>query len=447
MNETHTQPTVAIVGAGPAGIFAARALAQQGIRVALLNREIRPGGLAEYGIYHDKHKLKAGLRRQFLKALAHPLIHYFGLVQVGEHGDVSLDLLRQWGFAAVLVTAGSQKIRRLGIPNEEALGRYHAAEVYYHYNGLSPYSTRPLAIGERVLLIGIGNVMVDIATYLVRDLKVKEVTAVARCGPCEIKFAKKEFLRIAANLDAEEFEREAQRVAERVRRAGENLTAVRAFVLGAHRHAPPTGSPTRFTFRFLSLPRRVLTDAEGRVRGLEVEDTYLVFSEEGRPTPIGLGTTQVLEADTIIYCIGTEADPSLGLPVHRGSFATHPQPRFAIHHTSYEAYDPQTARPLEGVFVAGWARQANFGLVGTVRKDGERAAEAVLRFLTEVQPQANPTALETLQHHLRNLDHPVVDKAAWQRLVEAEAQEAARRGLPDFRYTTNEAMLQAAGLR
>ena len=56
---------VAVIGAGPAGLFAAKQLAAEGVHVALLNRDIKPGGLAEYGIYPDKHKMKDGLRAQF----------------------------------------------------------------------------------------------------------------------------------------------------------------------------------------------------------------------------------------------------------------------------------------------------------------------------------------------------------------------------------------------
>ncbi len=437
---------VAVIGAGPAGIFAARALAKAGIEVALLNQHIRPGGLAEYGIYHTKHRLKAGLRKQFIKALEHTAIHYFGNVAVGEGKDISLERLQAMGFDALLVTTGSQSPRRIGIPNEYAKGAYHASEIYYYYNGLPPYSQQAPEIGDRVLLIGIGNVMVDIATYLVTERKVKSVTAVARCGPCEIKFAKKEFMRIAANLDVDDFEQETKRIAKRLQEVGENLEGSRAFILSAYHHAEPTDSPTRFTFRFLSLPYEVLTNAEGRVKGLKVEDTYLVFTVGKRPIPYGLGTFRTLEADTIIYCVGTKADPSIGLPVWRDSFATAPRPRYPVHHTSYEAYNPQEMRFIEGVFLAGWARRANFGLVGAVRKDGELAAEAVLRYLAEKETSNAPSPLGALGEHLKSLEKPIADKAAWQRLLEAEAREAEKRGAPGFRFTTNEEMLKAAGL-
>ena len=79
-----TKFSVAVVGAGPAGLYASKQLADEGIQVVLLNRDIKPGGLAEYGIYKDKHKMKAGLRKQFRRILDNPVITYFGNVTVGD---------------------------------------------------------------------------------------------------------------------------------------------------------------------------------------------------------------------------------------------------------------------------------------------------------------------------------------------------------------------------
>ncbi len=158
----------------------------------------------------------------------------------------------------------------------------------------------------------------------------------------------------------------------------------------------------------------------------------------------GLGTTTLLEVDTVIYCIGDAADPDLGLPLAGSSYAVNPQPRFPVEGISYEAYDPERQAPITGVFLAGWAREASSGLVGMARKDGERGAEAVWQYLQTLSPQ--PVDWTALERRLAALPKPVVTKAAWLRLLEAEAAEAARRGLPDFRFTTNEAMLQAMGL-
>jgi ferredoxin--NADP+ reductase len=113
---------VAVIGAGPAGLFGARELANQGASVVLFNRDIKPGGLAEYGIYPTKYVMKAGLRKQFRQVLELPNIHYFGNIIIGEQGDLRLDDLRKLGFQAILVSAGAQGAKWLGLPGENLEG-------------------------------------------------------------------------------------------------------------------------------------------------------------------------------------------------------------------------------------------------------------------------------------------------------------------------------------
>ena len=120
------QYLVAVIGAGPAGLFGARELANQGARVVLFNRDIKPGGLAEYGIYPTKYMMKAGLRKQFRQVLDNPNIAYYGNASIGTHGDLSLDDLRDLGFQAILVTAGAQGAKWLGLPGENLEGVYQA---------------------------------------------------------------------------------------------------------------------------------------------------------------------------------------------------------------------------------------------------------------------------------------------------------------------------------
>ncbi len=434
---------VAVIGAGPAGIFAARRLADHGAHVVLFNRDIRAGGLAEYGIYHDKYKMKAGLRRQFIRALSSERITYIGNITVGENGDLTLQDLWDLGFQAILVTVGAQGTKSLNIPGENLRGVYHAKEIVYHYNGLLPFSQMHFDIGRRAALIGVGNVMVDIATYLVRELKIDEVVAVARRGPAEVKFDKKEFARVAANLDLDAFEQEIGRVADRMRAVGQDPEGAKAFILSALKKASPPVSNTRFHFRFLSSPRRILGDEKGRVRGLEVEDTKLIL-QGGRTRPVGLGTFATLDVDTVIFCIGDAVDPHLGLPREGTSFAKNPHPRFPMDGISYEAYDPRTGKPIEGVFLAGWAREASSGLVGTARKDGEHGAEAVWQYLQTLPPR-QPVDLSSLWQRLNTLHKPVITKEDWLRLLQVEEAEAKRQGVPFFRYATNEEMLKAIG--
>src|SRR5436189_5445509 len=110
--------TVFVVGAGPAGMFAAQKLALAGYEVMIFNRDIKPGGLAEYGIYPIKDKMKTGLRKQFAKVLSLPNVHYFGHVPVGENSPVTLEALRQLHPAAMVFSVGAQGTKKLTIPGE-----------------------------------------------------------------------------------------------------------------------------------------------------------------------------------------------------------------------------------------------------------------------------------------------------------------------------------------
>jgi ferredoxin--NADP+ reductase len=439
-----SQYLVAVVGAGPAGLFAARQLALAGAHVALFNRDIKPGGLAEYGIYPDKHKMKEGLRKQFRQLISLPQIDYYGNVSIGIDGDLTLADLRSFGFQAILVTVGAQGTKWLGLPGEDLSGVYHAKDIVYHYNRLPPFSTQPYEIGRRVAIIGVGNVMLDIAHWVIHDLKVDEVVAVARRGPAEVKFDKAEMEYVAANLDVPALDAELERVRARVEAVGQEIARARAYILAALPGAEAAVSSTRFRLEFLASPHRIVGDDEGRVAGLEVEDTTLSLS--GADTKArGLGTFRTIPADTVIFAIGDRVDESFGLPVRSNSFVKNPAPRYPVNGFSYECFDPDLDQLVPDVFVAGWAREASAGLVGAARKDGTSGAQAVLQYL-ETLPALSSLSLEPLRARLSALGKPVVAKGNWERLEVVEHAEAARRGLAEFKFTTNAEMLQAMGL-
>lgn len=435
---------VAIVGAGPAGLFAARELASQGVEVVLFNRDIKPGGLAEYGIYPDKIKMKIGLRAQFRQILELPNIEYYGNVVIGQQGDLTLDDLRQMGFQAILVAAGAQGTKWLGLPGEHLRGVYHAKDVVYHYNKLPPFSQQDLEIGKRVAIIGVGNVMMDIARYLISVRKVDEVVAFARRGPAEIKFDRKELEAVVANLDLAAFDREIERVAREMRALGQHPEVAKEFIHSAAARGVWMQSHTLFWIRFLSSPRRILDDGNGRVGGLEVEDNRLVL-EDGEVKARGLGKFQVFDVDTVIFAIGDRVDENLGLPVHNFAFDKNPNPRFPIEGESYESYDSEKDQPIEGVFVAGWSRKASSGLVGVARKDGVNGARAVLQYVANLPPAA-PDVLEKVHKAVERLPHPVVTKDALKLLETAEQAKMQELGVEDFKFASNQEMLEVMGL-
>jgi ferredoxin--NADP+ reductase len=445
--ETIGKYLVAVIGAGPAGLFASRLLAINDVHVVLLNRDIIPGGLAEYGIYFDKYKMKEGLRKQFQQILNLPAIDYFGNVIVGENGDFRLPDLRALGFQALLVTVGAQGTKWLGLPGENLMGVYHAKDLVFHYNLLPPFSTKDFRIGKRVALIGAGNVMLDIAHWLIGELEVNEVVAVVRRGPNEVKFSKEELKIVVHNLDLAKLFSEIERARPIADAVGQNVDEAKDYILSALPKGLPPVSKTQFYFDFLASPSRIVGNEQGYVNGLEVEDTTLVCTE-GEVQAKRLGTKRILDVDTVIFCIGDKVDDSFGLPVRHNAFVKNPNPLHPVDGLSFEAYDPDLNRPVDRVFVAGWSREASSGLVGVARKDGENGAKAVLDYLQSAPRLVNPTSiLDEFIAKLDKLNKPIIHKSDLQKLLEVEITEAEKSGLPAYKFPTNDEMLAAMGLK
>lgn len=426
---------VAVVGAGPAGLFGARELANQGARVVVFNRDIKPGGLAEYGIYPSKHTMKSGLRKQFRQVLDLPNLEYFGNVTIGEQGDLTLDDLRALGFQSILVTAGAQGTKWLGLPGENLTGVYHAKDVVYFYNQLPPYAQKPFRFGRRCAVIGAGNVMIDIAHYLIREEKAEEVIAIVRRGPAEVKFDKKEMEYVIANLDLEALDAEIQRVTPIMQAVNQDPVTARASIVEALPKGLPKVSDTKFRFEFLASPVQMLGDADGNLTAVEIEDNLLV-AKDGDTKARGTGNKRRLEVETIVFAIGDKVDESFGLPVEWNEFVKSENPRYPIEGNSFET-------PFEDIFVGGWSRKASSGLVGYARKDGTNASKAVWQYLQTKQP-VEPN-MDALFERIRGLGKPVVMKDDIRKLEAAEVAEAQKRGLEAFKFDSNEDMLQAMG--
>jgi ferredoxin--NADP+ reductase len=436
---------VVVVGAGPAGIYGVRKLVEAGHEVVLINRDLKPGGLAEYGIYWNKHRMKEGIRQQFRKILADPHVHYLGHVRVGEQADLTLGELRELlSPSAIVVAAGAQGTKSLGLPGEAARGVCHAKDLVYHYNALPPFSQQEFHLGERVAIVGIGNVMVDIAHYLVHEKKVAEVIAVARRGPSQRAYTDHEMEAVAANIDQAALREELERIRPRIERCGDDVEAVFQALMKPLKGPSKEGeSPTKLKFRFLSSPVEIICDARNRVSALRVEETELVPKGDDFSAR-GLGTFSDLEVDTVVFAVGDSVDDALGLPRGKAGYATCPNPDTENPgDEAYQVFDPQTGEIVSGLFVIGWSRQASDGLVGKARQDGERGMQVVNRYLSRITSGATEDVeakLARLNAHLQSRGVRAAGYAEVQRLEQIEREEAQRRGLEFFRFTSDEEM-------
>src|SRR5579872_3868883 len=363
--------TVFVVGAGPAGLFAAQKIAQAGHEVIVLNRDIKPGGLAEYGIYPTKDKMKVGLRKQFAKVLGLPNVHYIGHACVGEGYGISITDLQEFSPSAIVFAVGAQGAKQLGLPGADSRGVYSAKDFVYFYNLLPPFASQDFSTGKRVAVIGMGNVMVDIARWLLLDCpnrKTEEVIVIARRGPLEAKFDEKEFAHIEMYLDRKAFQEELERVKERLAAVGQDVGKVPEETFPCLVKNPDQPAvDARLKFRFLSSPVEIIPGPDGRIARLKVADNILVARDGGTSAKTTDKTTD-LDVDTLIFAIGDVHDQLVGLPCGPSGYVTNQgtEPR-----CSYEVFEPMTGKVMPGIFVAGWARKASEGLVGIARHDGE----------------------------------------------------------------------------
>ncbi len=444
---------VFVVGAGPAGMFAAGQIAQAGYDAFLFNRDIKPGGLAEYGIYPLKEKMKVGLRKQFARILEMPNVHYFGHVKAGSAYDVTIAELEAMCPAAIVFACGAQGAKKLGLPGEDLKGVYAAKDFVYHYNQLPPYASMDFSTGRRVAIVGVGNVAIDIARWLLEDSpessRPEEVVIVARRGPLEVKFDKKEIEYVDRHLSREQLTAELERVGERCARIQQDVSPEIVFGRSFRRLTDPgfVSVPPRLSLRFLSSPTAILPDASGRIAGIEIAENELVLKENGDTAARPTGARTAIDADTLIFAIGDTQDANIGLPMGPNGYATMPVPgQPAIPgqkaEPSFDLWNPAATCPLPGRFVVGWARQASTGLVGIARHDGEVGAFRALDFVNAA-PDCGTLDEPEILARLEAKGIRAVTKLDLALLARAEQREAQARGCASFRFTDNDAMFKA----
>jgi len=438
-----TSHVILLVGAGPAGMAVASTLAKFGHEVIILNRDIKFGGLAEYGIFPSKLKLRGGLKKQYWELLERSNVHYFGNVSVGNGKDLTVDEVKNLGASAVVFSIGAQGTKAIGVEGDSAKGVFHAKDVVYHFNRLPGFGDRPFEMGKHVAVIGAGDVMVDIAHWLVRYKKVERVTAIVRRGPAERKYNPKEIRAVCANMDVEGINKEVARIKDRLVAVGQNPDEVLTSLTGEFTKCEPIVSATKMGFKFLASPKRILVDGNNRVRGLEMEDNKL--EPKGDDTAaVGLKQYYEFPCDSVIFAVGDKVDETVGLPYKSGMFVTSPNktsndPDDAL----FQAYDETTGTILDGVFLAGWARKASEGLVGIAKRDGDWCAEVVNRYLATKPPgNHSKVILDKLKTLLNNRKSHPVDVRGLRALETAEKSHTSETDcIGEFKYASNQDMI------
>ncbi|MBA3753480.1 MAG: hypothetical protein H0X01_04945, partial [Nitrospira sp.] len=248
-----------------------------------------------------------------------------------------------------------------------------------------------------------------------------------------------------AHMDREGIAQEFARIKERLVAVGQNPDEVLASMTAEFTKCEQTGSPSKMDFRFLASPKRVLVDANNRVRALEMEDNKL--EPKGDDTAaVGLKRYYEFPVDSVVFAVGDRVDETVGLPYKNGVYVTNPNktgndPDDAL----FQAYDEKSGMIIDGLFLAGWARKASEGLVGIAKRDGDWCAEVINRYLaanTSRSGTAMDDIIGRLQTVLKARKSQPVDLDGLRIL---EAVEKTHPGSPDaigeFKFASNADML------
>ncbi|MFI6559069.1 FAD-dependent oxidoreductase [Streptomyces sp. NPDC050534] len=451
---------VAVVGAGPSGVYTAQNLVQldSDVRVDVIDRLPCPYGLVRYGVAPDHEKIKS-LQNNLRTVLEHERVRFLGAVRVGRGGLPAARLKKL--YHAVVYCVGAATDRHLGIPGEDLRGSWSATQF------VSWYSAHPDAADDGFLrdvrsavVIGVGNVAVDVTRMLARgpaelsptDMpqaalralaasRVGDIHMVGRRGPSQARFTTKE-LRELGGLPGAGLLVDPEELA--LDPGCADLSALPAAqrrnveVLSGWAQVPPEDAPRRIRLRFFLRPVELLADGgtsrsdgagsrEGRVGAVRFERT----EPDGRGGVRGTGRFEDVEAQLVLRSVGYRGVPLEGLPFDASSGT--------VPHVAGRVVRAGAVAP--GEYVAGWIKRGPTGVIGTNRPC---AKETVLSLLDDAsalarqRPPTDPVAA------LRAEGAEPVEWSGWQAIERAEAALGASLGRGVVKLADWESLLAAA---
>lgn len=439
---------VAVVGSGPAGVYAADALVRSGddVRVDVLDRLPAPFGLVRYGVAPD-HPRTQTISAALGTVLAQPAVRFLGNVDVGT--DLTLPELHQH-YDAVVITTGAAVDRRLGVPGEDLPGSVSATDFVAWYTGHPDVSPDRFELDARgVAVVGAGNVAGDVARMLVRSTgelgstdapehvlrafagsRVQDVHVIVRRGPVQARFTTRELRELGEMEDADVLVDPAELELDDVSRAAlvsdpaarRNLEVLRTWAA-----RPPAGRSRRVHLHFFCRPVEVL--GERCVTGIRLERTTL--GPDGSAT--GTGQTHVLDVQMVVRAVGYRGAPLAGLPFDETSGVV---PNDAGRVLRDGARSP-------GEYVAGWAKRGPTGVIGTNKHDARETVRSLLADLASISPPPSKDP-DAILHLLADRDCRVVDWSGWLAIERAEAELGHAQGRDRAKIADRETLLRLA---
>jgi ferredoxin--NADP+ reductase len=450
---------VAIIGAGPTGFYTADHLlrsTQATVEVDLFDRLPTPYGLVRLGVAPDHQKIKF-VTNAFDKVAASPRFRFFGGVEFGK--DVTLGDLKAYYHQNVYCT-GAQTDRRMGIPGEDLSGSHPATEFVAWYNGHPDYRDCSFDLTqERVAVVGVGNVAVDvvrilcrtpeelaktdIADYALDALKrsrVREVYLLGRRGPAQAAFTNPEVKELGELADADVTARPDEveldpLSAAAVERSQDRATQKKVEILKEYARREPAGKSRRLNLRFLVSPVELTGDGRGGVAALKLVRNELYATSAGTLQARATDQSETLPVGLVFRSVGYRGVPLPGVPFNE-SWAV-------ILNDRGRVLDPDTKQPIVGEYTAGWIKRGPTGVIGTNKKDATETAQAVLED-ARAGKLGRGDAASAIDALLAGRGVAVVSQTGWEAIDAAERAAGEPLGRPRVKLAEWDALLGAA---
>ena len=460
---TEAQPLrVAIVGAGPAGYYAADHLLRQDsvvVEVDMIDRLPTPYGLVRAGVAPDHQKIKS-VTAAFDKVAAHPRFRFYGGVDFGK--DITVADLRRH-YHQILYSTGAQTDRRMGIPGEDLKGSHPATEFVAWYNGHPDYRDCRFDLSqERAAVVGVGNVAIDVARILcrspqelattdiadhaleaLRSSRIKEVYLLGRRGPAQAAFTNPEVKELGELADADVTARHDEVELDELSRAAVERSQDRAAlkkveILREYAARKPGGKSKKLIIRFLVSPVELCGNEAGEVVALRLVRNRLEATAAGTLQAKPTDQLETLPVGLVFRSVGYRGVPLPGVPFHE-SWGV-------ILNEHGRVLDPDTKQPVVGEYAAGWIKRGPTGVIGTNKPDAAQTVACMMedlaagRILKPEEPDAAAAGLLIRERQPR-----CVSYEDWLKLNELEVSRGRAAGRPRIKFTRVEDMLAALG--
>lgn len=442
---------VAIVGSGPAGFYAVQTLLKtDGLEftVDMFDRLPTPFGLVRAGVAPDHQKIKSVIA-VYDKLARDRRFRFFGNVTFGE--QIGLDELAAHYHQIVFAT-GAQTDRQLGIPGEGLRGSHPATEFVAWYNGHPDFADARFDLSqERVVVVGVGNVAVDVARILCRspeELKttdisdaaleqlrasrVREVVMLGRRGPAQAAFSNAEIKELGELPDATTVAHAADLELDEVSAAAvadDRATARKVAILESYVGREDPSRQKRLDLRFLVSPSEIHDDGQGRVGGVTLVRNVLETAADGRVRCRPTEATERLDAGLVFRSVGYRGVPIPGVPFDESSGTVPNEGGRILADGGSEA--------LPGLYVTGWIKRGPSGVIGTNKPD---AVETVAKMLEDLESarllDPDLTDAGDVTSLLRGAGVSFVSYDDWLRIDEAEVARGEAAGRPRVKFVT-----------